>query len=90
MRGLLSGIFGMKGTTTGNFLTYTSATQIVDIPKVTKISAGYTVATLPTGAVGQRAYVTDAVSSIGTLTGGGTASTPVFHNRVLSSLTGSF
>jgi hypothetical protein len=75
-------VFEMKGNATGDFLTYTSATQVVDIPKPTKISAGYTVATLPTGAVGQRAYVTDATSPtyLGTLTGGGAVTCPVFHN----------
>lgn len=43
---------------------------------------GYTVATLPAGAQGQRAYVTDATAPtfLGALTGGGTVVTPVFHN----------
>jgi hypothetical protein len=43
---------------------------------------GYTVTTLPAGTQGDTAYVTDAVSPtyLGTLTGGGTVVTPVFHN----------
>jgi hypothetical protein len=43
---------------------------------------GYTVATLPTGTVGAKAYVTDALSPtfLGTLTGGGAVTTPVFYN----------
>ena len=42
----------------------------------------YTVATLPTGNVGMRAAVSDAVAPtfLGALTGGGTVKTPVFHN----------
>jgi hypothetical protein len=49
---------------------------------VAKLSNGYTVATLPAGAVGQHAYVTDALAPtfLGTLTGGGAVVTPVFHN----------
>jgi len=45
-------------------------------------SAGYTVATLPTGVVGMRAYVTDATAPtyLGTLTGGGAITCPVFYN----------
>lgn len=47
-----------------------------------KISAGYTVATLPAGAAGQQAFVTDAVSPsyLGSLTGGGSTRCAVFHN----------
>lgn len=43
---------------------------------------GYTVATLPTGAVGQIAYVTDALapSFLAAVVGGGAIVTPVFHN----------
>jgi hypothetical protein len=43
---------------------------------------GCTVATLPAGTQGDTAFVTDAVSPtyLGTLTGGGTVVTPVFHN----------
>jgi hypothetical protein len=45
-------------------------------------SNGFTVATLPAGSVGMRAYVTDATSPtfLGTLTGGGTVTCPVFYN----------
>ncbi|MDB4919851.1 hypothetical protein [Mucilaginibacter sp.] len=43
---------------------------------------GYTVATLPVGAIGMIAYVTDATAPtyLGTLTGGGTVTTPVIYN----------
>lgn len=42
----------------------------------------YTVATLPTGAIGDRAIVTDATTPtyLGTLTGGGAVTCAVFHN----------
>lgn len=42
----------------------------------------YTVATLPTGVEGMRAYVTDATAPtyLGTLTGGGAVKCPVFYN----------
>jgi hypothetical protein len=45
-------------------------------------AGGYTVATLPTGVVGARAYVTDAVTAVfmATPTGGGSVKTPVFFN----------
>jgi len=46
------------------------------------ISPGYTVATLPAGVIGMRAYVTDATipTYLGILTGGGTVKCPVFYN----------
>ena len=60
---------------------------VVTVPKdVTGTVAlelkGYTVATLPTGAVGDRAYVTDASapSFLTSVTGGGAITSPVFHN----------
>ena len=60
---------------------------VVTVPKdVTGTIAlelkGYTVATLPTGAVGDRAYVTDASapSFLTSVTGGGAITSPVFHN----------
>ena len=47
-----------------------------------QIARGYTVSTLPTGVVGQRAYVTDAASpSFGAaVSGGGSVVVPVFRN----------
>ena len=47
-----------------------------------QIARGYTVAALPTGVVGQRAYVTDAASpSFGAaVSGGGAVVIPVFRN----------
>lgn len=43
---------------------------------------GYTVATLPAGMIGMRAYVTDATLPTynAVLVGGGAVITPVFHN----------
>lgn len=45
-------------------------------------SGGYTVATLPAGTIGMRAYVTDATTPTwnAALVGGGTVKVPVFHN----------
>ena len=45
----------------------------------------YTVATLPAGVVGDRAYVTDATAPtyLGALTGGGAVTCPVFHNGTI-------
>jgi hypothetical protein len=45
-------------------------------------SKAYTVATLPTGAQGDRAHVTDALAPVflGIIAGGGAVVTPVFHN----------
>ena len=47
-----------------------------------QISRGYTVSTLPTGVVGQRAYVTDAASPTfgAAVSGGGSVVIPVFRN----------
>jgi hypothetical protein len=48
----------------------------------TSKTGGYTVATLPAGVIGMRAYVTDATAPtyLGALTGGGAVKCPVFHN----------
>ena len=45
-------------------------------------TSGYTVATLPAGTVGMRAYVTDATAPtyLSALTGGGAVKCPVFYN----------
>ena len=53
----------------------------LDVVGVIKTS-GYTVTTLPAGAVGQRAYVTDALAPtyLGALVAGGAVIAPVFHN----------
>jgi hypothetical protein len=47
-----------------------------------QIARGYTVAALPTGVVGQRAYVTDAASPTfgSAVSGGGAVVIPVFRN----------
>ena len=48
----------------------------------TVATSGYTVATLPTGVAGMRAYVTDATTPayLAALTGGGAVACPVFFN----------
>ena len=48
-------------------------------------TGGYTVATLPAGTVGQRAYVTDATAPAynTALTGGGSVTIPVFRNATI-------
>ena len=45
-------------------------------------SAGYTVATMPAGVLGMRAYVTDALAPayLALAVGGGSIVTPVFYN----------
>jgi hypothetical protein len=64
-------------TTNGNSLTAGAISGTTTIK-----TGGYTVATLPAGVVGMRAYVTDAVAPtfLGVLVGGGTVTTPVFYN----------
>jgi hypothetical protein len=46
------------------------------------IGTGYTVATLPTGTIGMRTYVTDALAPtfLGLLVGGGAVKAPAFYN----------
>ena len=53
-----------------------------DIQVKTLITDGYTVATLPTGVIGMRAYVTDALTPtyLGVVVGGGAIKCPVFYN----------
>jgi parallel beta-helix repeat protein len=71
-----SGSVGMGNiTTTGYDMNYSGVYG-------SNLKGNYTVATLPFGNPGDRAFVTDAVSPtfLGTLTGGGTVQTPVFHN----------
>ena len=48
----------------------------------TTITDGFTVATLPTGVIGMRAYVTDALTPtyLGVVVGGGAVTCPVFFN----------
>lgn len=66
----------------GNIVAQGTSTSF-DIPSVTRVSHGFTVATLPAaGTQGRRAYVTDATSCtfMGALTGGGSVVCPVFDN----------
>lgn len=66
-------------TKTANAANATAGTWVV---VVNESIYGYTVATLPTGTIGQRAYVTDATTPTynGALTGGGAVKVPVFYN----------
>lgn len=69
------------GTTTQsgtNSLTVSGGAAVSNIT----YSTSYTVATLPTGVQGMRAYVTDATAPtfLGALTGGGAVKCPVFYN----------
>ena len=64
--------------------------SVVTVPKdITGTVAlelkGYTVSTLPTGAAGDRAYVTDALAPafLVLVTGGGAITSPVFHNGTI-------
>lgn len=67
-------------TTTGTNTPSTSATTIAGTLKTN----GYTVSTLPAGAIGMRSYVTDQTTSCpitgGALTGSGAITCPVFYN----------
>ena len=65
----------INGTTIG-------ATTAASVKGTTLGTTGYTVATLPAGVVGQRAYVTDALTPtfLGTAVGGGAVVCPVFRN----------
>jgi hypothetical protein len=68
---------GSNTTVIGN--SSTTRTKVFGTVETT----GYTVATLPTaGTAGRRAFVTDAVlpTFLGTLTGGGSVTCPVFDN----------
>jgi len=76
----------MELTASGDLNVYSGDTTISsgNLTAETVITGGYTVATLPTGTVGMRAYVTDAVTPtyLGALSGGGTVVVPVFYNGV--------
>ena len=65
----------IDGTTIG-------ATTPSTVVATTIKTSGYTVATLPAGTVGMRAYVTDATTPTynAALVGGGAVVVPVFHN----------
>ena len=72
----------MRVSSTGNVgIGTTGPGCALDVVGVIKTS-GFTVATLPAGAVGQRAYVTDSLAPtyLGALVGGGAVNAPVFHN----------
>jgi hypothetical protein len=71
-------IGGLSGSPIVSIDNATGRTSFVSVVRL----AGYTVATLPAGSIGDRAYVTDANAPTwnGALTGGGTVSVPVFRN----------
>ena len=78
----ISAVGGVSvGTTTdagtGNFLVVGTITA-----NITVNTGGYTVATLPTGVTGARAYVTNALAPTfgATVVGGGAITIPVFYN----------
>jgi hypothetical protein len=75
------------GTTTLGAATQLAAFDVdgnlIEIDATKLGNVGYTVSTIPTGSVGDRAYVTDASGTVRfgeTLTGGGAVTIPVFHN----------
>lgn len=69
-------------STVGNFSSTGLAVTGAVSATTTIKTGGYTVATLPAGVVGDRAYVTDATAPtyLGALTGGGAVVCPVFKN----------
>lgn len=72
-----------NGGLTGAVVSSTGLAVTGTISATTTIkTGGYTVATLPAGVTGDRAYVTDATAPtyLGALTGGGTVVCPVFKN----------
>ncbi len=76
-------IIGYNTTGAGsNTVTLGNTSITKTILRGTVSTSGYTVATLPTGVVGMRAYVTDATTPtyLGALTGGGAVTCPVFFD----------
>jgi len=85
----VSGVPVTVATTTESTSTTTGALKVTGGLGVAKrmkanvvSTSGFTVATLPAGTVGDTAYVTDATAPtyLGTLTGGGAVTCPVFYN----------
>lgn len=72
---------GSGAQTMTTALTLKGATQRT-VAATTIGTGGYTVATLPAGVVGDRAYVTDALAPtfLATIVGGGAINTPVYYN----------
>ena len=66
----------------GNIGAYWDGTTKIQYAQGPIVTKGYTVATLPAGVTGARAHVTDATAPtfLGTLTGGGTVTCPVFYD----------
>jgi len=76
-----SGLIGAAVTLTERMALSTTGLAVTGVVS----TSGYTVATLPVGVVGQRAYVTDAVAPAynTALTGGGLVRVPVFRNATI-------
>jgi Phage tail repeat like len=71
-----------SGTTAGTLTTRVAISGTAITASLPIVLPSYTVATLPTGVEGMRAYVTDATAPtyLGALTGGGAVKCPVFYN----------
>jgi len=69
-------LIGLTGTTPR-----TTFSQGINVQGTIRLN-GYTVATLPAGVIGDKAYVTDALAPVflGIIAGGGAVVTPVFYN----------
>ena len=71
-----------SGTAAGTLTTRVAISGTAITASLPIVLQAYTVATLPTGVTGMRAYVTDATAPtyLGALTGGGAVVCPVFYN----------
>ena len=87
-----SGSFEIVNRSGGGIISYVGSGALGSTLSTTGLAvvgvmrtSGYTVATLPAGTVGDRAYVTNAVAPTynGALTGGGTVIIPVFRNAAV-------
>lgn len=84
--GLNAAAIGATTPSTGAFTTLstTGATTLAATVVTTVKTSGYTVAGLPAGTVGMRAYVSDQLTTCAVagaaLTGGGAVTCPVFYN----------